>query len=178
MSRKNTYADKEELKKLYLKIYHIIKSRFPAIQVGNFVPFSLSKNEVPERHMWFLDVADKIDFVAYNANQNEAVDFSKEDMKSFMISEDYCLSKTRKLKDFLKHHHINKPLMLVNWNTLTGNTRYTNGTFFRGALVLKTMLDLAPEVDALGFWINTELHEGDDSQLNISLDGIEMFHFF
>lgn len=68
--------------------------------------------------------------------------------------------------------------MLVNWNTLTGNTRYTNGTFFRGALVLKTMLDLAPEVDALGFWINTELHEGDDSQLNISLDGIEMFHFF
>lgn len=40
------------------------------------------------------------------------------------------------------------------------------------------MLDLAPEVDALGFWINTELHEGDDSQLNISLDGIEMFHFF
>lgn len=175
---KNTYADKEELKKLYLKIYHIIKSRFPAIQVGNFVPFSLSKNEVPERHMWFLDVADKIDFVAYNANQNEAVDFSKEDMKSFMISEDYCLSKTRKLKAFLKHHHINKPLMLVNWNTLTGNTRYTNGTFFRGALVLKTMLDLAPEVDALGFWINTELHEGDDSQLNISLDGIEMFHFF
>lgn len=47
-----------------------------------------------------LDVADKIDFVAYNANQNEAVDFSKEDMKSFMISEDYCLSKTRKLKAF------------------------------------------------------------------------------
>lgn len=50
---KNTYADKEELKKLYLKIYHTIKSRFPAIQVGNFVPFSLSKNAVPERHTWF-----------------------------------------------------------------------------------------------------------------------------
>lgn len=76
-----------------------------------------------------LEEADKMDFVAYNANQNEAVDFSKEDMKSFSISEDYCLSKTLQLKAFLKHHHINKPLMLVNWNTLSGNTRYTNGTF-------------------------------------------------
>lgn len=30
-----------------------------------------------------LEEADKIDFVAFNANQNEAVDFSKEDTQSF-----------------------------------------------------------------------------------------------
>ncbi|WP_088810446.1 MULTISPECIES: helix-turn-helix domain-containing protein [Listeria] len=172
---KLTFADKNELKRVYLKLQQIIKSRLSAIQVGTFVPFSLSQNAVPVRHTWFLEAADQIDFITYNANQNEAVDFSKED---FLITEDYCLTKTLKLKAYLKHHQIHKPLMLVNWNTLTGNTRYTNGTFFRGALVLKTMLDLAPEVDALGFWINTELHEEDGSQLNISLDGLEMFHFF
>ncbi|MBC1755610.1 helix-turn-helix domain-containing protein [Listeria seeligeri] len=175
---KYTSANKTDLKRLYLKVQQTIKSIFPAIQVGNFVPFSLSKNAVPAQHTWFLDIADQIDFISFNANQNEAVDFSNEDIKSFLISEDYCLAKTLKLKAFLKHHHINKPMMLINWNTLTGNTRHTNGTFFRGALVLKTMLDLAPEVNALGFWINTELHEGEGSQLNISLDGLEMFHFF
>lgn len=175
---KYTSANKTDLKRLYLKVQQTIKSIFPAIQVGNFVPFSLSKNAVPAQHTWFLDIADQIDFISFNANQNEAVDFSNEDIKSFLISEDYCLAKTLKLKAFLKHHHINKPMMLINWNTLTGNTRHTNGTFFRGALVLKTMLDLAPEVNALGFWINTELHEGEESQLNISLDGLEMFHFF
>ncbi|MBC1822970.1 helix-turn-helix domain-containing protein [Listeria seeligeri] len=175
---KYTSANKTDLKRLYLKVQQTIKSIFPAIQVGNFVPFSLSKNAVPTQHTWFLDIADQIDFISFNANQNEAVDFSNEDIKSFLISEDYCLAKTLKLKAFLKHHHINKPMMLINWNTLTGNTRHTNGTFFRGALVLKTMLDLAPEVNALGFWINTELHEGEGSQLNISLDGLEMFHFF
>ncbi|MBC1526155.1 helix-turn-helix domain-containing protein [Listeria seeligeri] len=175
---KYTSANKTDLKRLYLKVQQTIKSIFLAIQVGNFVPFSLSKNAVPAQHTWFLDIADQIDFISFNANQNEAVDFSNEDIKSFLISEDYCLAKTLKLKAFLKHHHINKPMMLINWNTLTGNTRHTNGTFFRGALVLKTMLDLAPEVNALGFWINTELHEGEGSQLNISLDGLEMFHFF
>ncbi|PZG39045.1 helix-turn-helix domain-containing protein [Listeria ivanovii] len=175
---KYTSVNKADLERIYLKVRKTIKAIFPAIQVGNFVPFSLSKNAVPTQHTWFLDVADKIDFISFNANQNEAVDFSNEDIKSFLISEDYCLAKTLKLKAFLKHHHINKPLMLINWNTLTGNTRHTNGTFFRGALVLKTMLDLAPEVNGLGFWINTELHEGDGSQLNISLDGLEMFHFF
>lgn len=175
---KYTSAKKEDLKRLYIKVQETIKSILPAIQVGNFVPFSLSKNAVPSQHKWFLDFPDQIDFISFNANQNEAVDFSNEDIKSFLISEDYCLAKTLKLKAFLKHHHINKPMMLINWNTLTGNTRHTNGTFFRGALVLKTMIDLAPEVSALGFWINTELHEGDDSQLNISLDGLEMFHFF
>ncbi|EIA20793.1 helix-turn-helix domain-containing protein [Listeria fleischmannii] len=175
---KYTSAEKSELKRLYKKLYQLIKSLLPAIQIGNFVPFSLSKNAVPMRHTWFLDVPEQIDFVAYNANQNEAVDFSKEDAASFLLSEDYCLSKTLKLKAFLKKHHINKPLMLVNWNTLTGNTRYTNGTFFRGALVLKTMLDLNKEVQALGFWINTELHEEDGSKLNINLDGLELFHFF
>ncbi|MBF2374265.1 helix-turn-helix domain-containing protein [Listeria seeligeri] len=175
---KYTSANKMDLKRLYLKVQQTIKSIFPAIQVGNFVPFSLSKNAVPTQHTWFLDIADQIDFISFNANQNEAVDFSNEDIKSFLISEDYCLAKTLKLKAFLKHHHINKPMILINWNTLTGNTRHTNGTFFRGALVLRTMLDLAPEVNALGFWINTELHEGEGSQLNISLDGLEMFHFF
>lgn len=68
--------------------------------------------------------------------------------------------------------------MLVNWNILFGNMRYINGIFFRGVLVLKMMLDLVLEVDVLGFWINMEFYEGDDSKLNISFDGIEMFYFF
>ncbi|EUJ29717.1 AraC family transcriptional regulator [Listeria floridensis FSL S10-1187] len=68
--------------------------------------------------------------------------------------------------------------MLINWNTLTGNTRYTNGTFFRGALILQALFDISPEVRGIGFWINTELHEEENSKRNIRLDGLELFHFF
>ena len=44
------------------------------------------------------------------------------------------------LQEELWSNNLEKPLHLVSWNTLSGNTRYTNGTFFRGALILKNVL--------------------------------------
>lgn len=87
------------------------------------------------------------------------IDFDKISDKDFIKSQDYIVDKTARLKQFLRKHQLNKPLYLNNWNTLTGNTRYTNGTFFRGALILRTVLALSKEVESLGFWINNELHE-------------------
>lgn len=174
----NTLVDKQELKRVYLKLYACVKGILPMIQVGNFVPFSSSKNDVSGKHDWFLEAAEQIDFIAYNANQNEAVDFSESDVQAFIATQNYCLTKTKKLKQYLHKHKIAKPLMLINWNTLSGNTRRTNGLFFRGALILKNLLMLAPEVDGIGFWINTELHEESNSIRNISLDGLKLFHFF
>lgn len=174
----NTFADKEELQRVYLELRRHIKAILPNIQVGNFVHFSASKNKIPQRHDWILKLSDQLDFITYNANQNEAVDFSKNDANAIAATENYCLSKTRQLKQFLQKNKMNKPLILINWNTLTGNTRRTNGFFFRGALILKNLLDLTPEVDGIGYWINTELHEEDTNIRNISLDGMELFHFF
>ena len=82
------------------------------------------------------------------------------------------------MKAYLKQHQIEKPLHLISWNTLSGNTRFTNGTFFRGALVLKGVLDVAGEVESIGFWINTELHEKVGKDQKIRLEGMELFHYF
>lgn len=78
----------------------------------------------------------------------------------------------------MRKHHKEKPLHLVSWNTLTGNTRYTNGTFFRGALVFKSALEVAKEVESIGFWINTELHENRVKNRGISIEGMELYHYF
>lgn len=61
---------------------------------------------------------------------------------------------------------------------MTGNTRYTNGTFFRGALVFKSALEVAKEVESIGFWINTELHENRVKNRGISMEGMELYHYF
>lgn len=174
----NTLVDKQELKRVYLKLYACVKEILPTIQIGNFVHFSSLKKDIYGKHDWFLEAAEHIDFIAYNANQNEAVDFSERDVQAFIATQNYCLTKTKKLKHYLHNHKMDKPLMLINWNTLTGNTRRTNGLFFRGALILKNLLMLTPEVAGIGFWINTELHEENNSIRNISLDGLELFHFF
>ena len=61
---------------------------------------------------------------------------------------------------------------------MSGNTRFTNGTFFRAALVLKSVLDVVNEVESIGFWINTELHERAGKGQSIRMEGLELFHYF
>ncbi|MBC1356663.1 helix-turn-helix domain-containing protein [Listeria booriae] len=174
----NTVASRKELQRVYLKLREVIKSFHASIQVGSYLPFSERRETPLANHEWVLKNRDAVDFIGFNANQNEAVDFTKSAQKDFIITKDYVLSKTQKLKRYLKENRWDKPLMLTNWNTLTGNTRYTNGTFFRGALIFQTVLAVSSEVAGLGFWINTELHEEDLSGRNIRLDGLELFHFF
>ena len=173
-----TLVPASELRRVYLRLQQTLKNRSSAIQVGAFMPFSEQEFDISASHRWQLDEMDRIDFISYSANQNEVVDFDNYDVGEFKETEDYILSKTLALKKFLKLHNIYKPLFLITWNTLSGNTRYTNGTFFRGALIMKTIFDLSSEVDSIGFWINTELHEEEQPGRNISLDGLELFHYF
>lgn len=173
-----TAVSKKELQRVYVRLHAVLKRFDVRIQVGSYLPFSERREAPLSNHEWMAETADQIDFIAFNANQNEAVDFSKSAHAEFIVTQDYVLSKTRKLKQYLRSHQLDKTLILINWNTLTGNTRYTNGTFFRGALIFQTVLAVSSEVDGLGFWINTELHEDEWKERNIRLDGLELFHFF
>ena len=51
------------------------------------------------------------------------------------------------------------PLMLLNWNTLTGNSNLTNGEYFRAGIIFKQLLDINEKVCTVGYWLNYELHQ-------------------
>lgn len=177
-------ADKEtavlssELERVYLKLHEMMRRRSPQVKIGAFLPFKEDKEAVPLSHHWPFQHPDKIDFITYDADQNEGIDFSEISDADFLASQDYIIAKTRKLKRFLKKQHMHQPIYLENWNTLTGNTRYTNGTFFRGALILKTVLELGAEVAGLGFWLNSELYGKNAGNRSAAVSGLELFHFF
>ncbi|WP_235749601.1 helix-turn-helix domain-containing protein [Neobacillus bataviensis] len=173
-----TAVESNSLQQVYLKLYRLLKQHVPGIQVGVFLPFSFYDEKIPKEHIWQVKEGDHIDFIGYHANQNEVIDFTEMGDDRFSLAKEYIADTTNKVKGFLKQHQIDKPLFLVSWNTLSGNTRYTNGTFFRGALVLKNALDLANKIESLAFWINTELHEEDKQNLRIRLEGLELFHYF
>ncbi|MDI2587164.1 helix-turn-helix domain-containing protein [Psychrobacillus sp. NEAU-3TGS] len=173
-----TAVDQKELCRMYTKLYSSIKKIVPGIHIGVYLPFSFEEEKTSNRHSWILQEEDNIDFIGFHANQNEVIDFEDTSNDRFLLAKDYIKEKTNKVKYYLKQHHIDKPLHLVTWNTLSGNTRYTNGTFFRGALVLKSAWDISNDVDSLAFWINTELHEVDDQHHRIQLEGMELFHYF
>ncbi len=166
----------KESSRVYLKLNHLLKEKVQGIQVGAYLPFS--RDEISYSHSWLLKENANVDFFGFDANQNEVIDFSEMDNEHFLLTKDYIRERTNHLKMFLKQSHIEKPLHLVAWNTLSGDTRYTNGIFFRGALVLKNALDVAQNVNSLGFWINTELHEKENNSRLIQIEGLELFYYF
>lgn len=167
----------KELQRIYLKLHEVLKTLVPAIQVGTYMPFSFRKEKTSNHHEWQLECGDLIDFIGYNANQNEVIDFEEMAEMKVDLAKDYIKEKTNKLKLYLKRNHIEKPLHLVAWNTLSGNTRYTNGTFFRGALLLKNVLDISNDVETVALWINTIAHEDIGKDLRYRMDGVELFHY-
>lgn len=173
-----TAVETKDLHRVYLNLYAVLKKLVPGTKVGVFLPFSFYDEKIPQEHGWQLEEGERIDFIGYHANQNEVIDYTELGDDRFSLAKDYISEKTNKVKSFLKRAQIEKPIFLVSWNTLSGNTRYTNGTFFRGALVLKNALDIAKEVNTLAFWINTEMHEEEEMNRRIRLEGMELFHFF
>lgn len=174
----HTAAEEKELRRVYLKLQHLLKKYVPAVQVGAFLRFSFVAEKASANHGWLVEEGANIDFIGCSANQNEVIDFKDIENESFFLAQNYIKEKMKKIKAYLKEHRIEKPLHLVMWNTLSGNTRYTNGTFFRGALILKSVMDVANEVKSLGFWINSELHEEEGKHRRIQLDSLELFHYF
>ncbi|AZK46145.1 helix-turn-helix domain-containing protein [Paenibacillus lentus] len=172
-----TGVDPKELRRLYLKLHQVLKTLAPSIHVGVYMPFSFHKGMTSNHHKWQLEHNEFIDFIGYEANQNEVINFKEMAELNFDVAEDYIKEKTNKLKLYLKRNHIEKPLHLVSWNTLSGDTRFTNGTFFRGALILKNILDISHDVRTVAFWINTIVHENAEKGQRYRMDGIELFHY-
>ncbi|WNS76426.1 hypothetical protein RRV45_05285 [Bacillus sp. DTU_2020_1000418_1_SI_GHA_SEK_038] len=172
-----TGVEAKELQRIYLKLHEVLKTMLPSIQIGLYMPFSYRKEKAGDHHEWQLEQGEFIDFIGYNANQNEVIDFKEMAEMNFDLAKDYIKEKTNKLKRYLKRHHIEKPLHLVSWNTLSGNTRYTNGTFFRGALLLRNVLDISNDVKSVALWINTIVHEDTGKDQRYRMDGVELFHY-
>ena len=97
------------------------------------------------------------DFLACQADANELLDLAQIDSQKLAASENYPVHKLRKLHSALRQRHLLLPLWLLSWNTLTGDTRETNGRFFRGALLMENLLGLADQVWLAGFWLNSGL---------------------
>lgn len=172
-----TRIDPNQLQRIYLRLHKILKELLPSIRVGVYMPFSFREEKTSKPHEWQLEHGEFIDFIGYNANQNEVIDFEEILDTKYDLAKDYIKEKTNKLKRYLKGNQLEKPLHLVSWNTLSGKTRYTNGTFFRGGLILKNALDIPDEVETIGLWINTGAHENAGEKRRYRMDGLELFHY-
>lgn len=160
----------------YQTLRHTIKSLLPQSAVGLFYHFS-TEEQLRHEPLFSNQLVRDIDFLGYAANPNEQINFSQVGGNAFASSEHYVQNKTRRIKNALKYHDLQLPLYLLTWNTLTGDTRHTNGMFFRGALILKTVLDMSSQISGLGIWINAEIQQ-ETLPERIDISSLALFYIF
>lgn len=177
-SKEDASVESDVLERIYLKIWQVIKRKSEKMKVGTFFPFDERQSQLPENQQWQIKHASKIEFIGYETDQNEVINFNDINVEEFAKSHRYITDKTKEIKTFMQQHEMGRPMYLINWNILTGNTRYINGNFFRGALILKKILELEGEVEGIGFWINHEIHERTQGCANNLVDRLDLFHFF
>lgn len=106
----------------------VLHRLLPQPQLGIWHRFAASApGDDPLFHSPLLAEAD---FLACQADANEQLDLAQADSSSLASSEHYPAHKLRQIHSALRQRQLNLPLWLLSWNTLTGDTRDTNGRFF------------------------------------------------
>jgi len=70
----------------------------------------------------------------------------------------FVLNQTKSINKILKDMQWNeKELYITEWNDTISNRNYTNDSCYKGAYVMKTIIDNVYEVNLLGYWIGSDL---------------------
>ena len=120
----------------------------------------------------------QFDFLTYTVEPNFVFQTEDESLTNLMTYHQYVQQKALFIHSLMKEAHIQVPIYLSEWNTLTGTTINMNGLFFRGALILQDILLIEELVDGLGFWINVEQFEKNKTHSSTKNEGLELFHFY
>ncbi|ELW9440506.1 helix-turn-helix domain-containing protein [Pluralibacter gergoviae] len=135
----------------------MLKNMLPGSRVGiwhRFAPDAFSEKDVALlRQLPRLQA----DFLACSADSNELLNFAQLRHAHLAAAENYPVKRVEQIQNTLREEGRPLPLWLLSWNTLTGETRTTNGSFFRGALLMQNLLGLLTKVAVTGFWLNSSL---------------------
>lgn len=117
-----------------------------------------------------------IEQIAFDANQNDLVNFDTTEDGLFENTKHHIVDKANEVIKLLDNHNIEIPLILLNWNTLTGDTHLTNGEYFRGGIIFEQFLQLNKLIDTIGYWLNYDLHINHAINEKEYMNSIELFH--
>jgi beta-xylosidase/AraC-like DNA-binding protein len=165
----------------FMEIKRLLQGQFSEIQLGAELPIAdpfFKKSDLEAYRFFFEEIAPVCEFLSFSAEPNyvfQNLDTTFPDLNNY---HQYVLNKTLYVKHIMKEFDVKLPLYLTEWNTLTGMTRISNGTFFRGAIILKDLLLLDPFLQGYGFWLNIDLYEENTQDPPLKNDGLELYHYY
>lgn len=162
----------------FQKLNNTIKKILPDFKTGLFYPFPAGKEALARLPFFSSELAKQLDFIGFDANANAPVNRESIQKEDFDSAERFVQQHSQNIAAQLKKHGLNLPLYLHTWNTLTGNTRHTNGCFFRGALLMETLLSLPEQVVSVGFWINSQVQNEALENNRIDTSSLALFYTY
>lgn len=162
--------------KQYIQLYEVFNRYISNVKfIVNYQDFSNQKNNLK---LLFKDHSEKVNMLAFEANQNDVVNLEVSEDIQYQYAKNHINETVEALVEWLPKKQKDMPLMLLNWNTLTGNSNLTNGEYFRAGIIFKQLLDINEKVCTVGYWLNYELHQKYGVMNEHQLMGIDLYHQF
>ncbi|MCD9076710.1 AraC family transcriptional regulator [Staphylococcus haemolyticus] len=126
--------------KQYTQLYEVFNRYISNVKfIVNYQDFSKQKNNLK---LLFKDHPEKVNMLAFEANQNDVVNLEVSEDIQYQYAKNHINETVEALVEWLPKKQKDMPLMLLNWNTLTGNSNLTNGEYFRAGIIFKQLLDI------------------------------------
>ncbi|WP_053019559.1 transcriptional regulator AryK [Staphylococcus haemolyticus] len=162
--------------KQYTQLYEVFNRYISNVKfIVNYQDFSKQKNNLK---LLFKDHPEKVNMLAFEANQNDVVNLEVSEDIQYQYAKNHINETVEALVEWLPKKQKDMPLMLLNWNTLTGNSNLTNGEYFRAGIIFKQLLDINEKVCTVGYWLNYELHQKYGVMNEHQLMRIDLYHQF
>ncbi len=139
------------------EVSDVVRHSLPQAPLGIALPLPADPQIVAESPLWLLPWLNEADFLACTADANALLGTNGDRETQIRAALDYPRHQLLAINRALQRHKLSLPLHLLAWNTLTGQTLSANGGFFRGALLMHSLLGLPDSVQSVGFWLNAAL---------------------
>lgn len=163
----------------FYNIYSKLKEFDSSIKFGASIPLRLPDytfSTKEDMEVYSKSIAPLCDFLSFSCDPNEIYEHRKDMIMDMEIFDEYVYKESVKIKNTLSSFSINLPIILTEWNTLTGERQDINGIFFRAAIILQEKLKLDLEITAYGFWINAGIYNKFKFNKLNKYNGLELFH--
>jgi beta-xylosidase/AraC-like DNA-binding protein len=165
----NWYSDEK-----YESFYRTVKRHVPNALVGGCEWERRAHSErIKSSAAYWLKKGVKPDFVSFQLFPYILPDIQDVSTLRTIVDADYFLQEVRQMRTTLDSLSLgNTKLFISLWNMTISNRNILNDTCFKGAWIMKNMLDIATVADIAGYWVASDVYGEEYDSTSILFGGV------
>lgn len=144
---------------IFNTVYKEIKNYIPNCKVGGAgFRGSYEVKQLIKNVLKWKDQSIQPDFLSFYLFPYIAITDKEDKYSKRSTDKNFVLNQTKHVKEILNEIDWNvKEVYVTEWNDTISNRNYSNDSCYKGAYIMKNIIDNLDEVDMLGYWIGSDL---------------------